>query len=250
LLARLQAHLEGAPQPGEEELTRLCHMAGFYEAVYRNGVFSRSRNLLAIADPRTTLDHLTAAVPAYVLEDIAEQLELADQPFAAFQHLPDEQRVCGPVFAGSSDLGGADADFIVGGLLIDCKSTTRTHTIHRSAVRQLAAYLLLDYDDAYGIDQVGLYLSRQGTLITWSVPEFLNALGARVPLPRLRTLQPAEGTQPSDAPAPPSSRAKPSRTRSVLRSIAQTSMAQAQGSMAQDRPVSCATGPCVIAIAL
>ncbi|WP_206342825.1 hypothetical protein [Streptomyces ureilyticus] len=44
-----------------------------------------------------------------------------------------------------------------------------------------------DYDDAYAIDRVGLYLSRQGGLITWSVPEFLTALGARVPLPRLRT---------------------------------------------------------------
>ncbi|MGW9030051.1 UvrD-helicase domain-containing protein [Streptomyces sp. NPDC055722] len=188
LLARLHAHLEGAPRLGEEELTRLCHVAGFYEAVYRNGVFSRRRNLLAQADARTTLDQLTAAVPMYVLEDIAEQVELAEQPFALLRQLPNEQRVCGPMFAGSSDLGGADADFILGGLLIDCKATTRPHTIHRSAVLQLAGYLLLDYDDLYGIDQVGLYLSRQGALITWSVPEFLNALGARVPLPQLRTL--------------------------------------------------------------
>ncbi|MER6122999.1 UvrD-helicase domain-containing protein [Streptomyces sp. NPDC001795] len=188
LLARLQAHLEGASRLGEEELTRLCHVAGFYEAVFRNGVFSRRRNLLALADARTTLDHLTAAVPTYVLEDIAEQMELAERPFAPFRQLPDEQRACGPVFAGSDDLGGADADFIVGGLLIDCKATTRPHTIHRSAVQQLAGYLLLDYDDVYGIDRVGLYLSRQGALITWSVPEFLNALGARVPLPQLRTL--------------------------------------------------------------
>jgi hypothetical protein len=188
LLARLQAHLDGESLLSGEELTRLCHVAGFYEAVYRNGVFSRRRNLLALADARVTLDHLTAAVPAYVLEDIAEQMELAEGPFAPFRQLPDGQRVCGPVFAGSSDLGGADADFIVGGLLIDCKATTRPHTIHRSAVQQLAGYLLLDYDDAYGIDRVGLYLSRQGALITWPVPEFLNALGARVPLPQLRTL--------------------------------------------------------------
>ncbi|MFM9559464.1 hypothetical protein ACKI19_45425, partial [Streptomyces caniscabiei] len=79
------------------------------------------------------LNHLTAAVPAYVLEDIAEQTELAAQPFAPFQKLPSEQRVCGPVFTGSADLGGADADFIVGGLLVDCKATIRPHTIHRSA---------------------------------------------------------------------------------------------------------------------
>ncbi|WP_328662008.1 hypothetical protein [Streptomyces sp. NBC_00334] len=173
---------------GEEELTRLCHVAGFYEAVYRNGVFSRRRNLLALADARTTLNHLIAAVPGYVVEDIAEQVDLADKPFAPFRQLPVGRRMCGPVFAGSSDLGGADADFIVGGLLIDCKATSRPHTIHRSAVQQLAGYLLLDYDDTYGIDRVGLYLSRQGSLITWRVPDFLNALGSRLPLPKLRTL--------------------------------------------------------------
>jgi hypothetical protein len=80
-----------ALQLGEEELTRLCHVAGFYKAVYRNGVFSRRRNLLAQADARTTLNHLTAAVPAYMLEDIAEQTELAEHPFAPFQKLPSEQ---------------------------------------------------------------------------------------------------------------------------------------------------------------
>ncbi|MEW2313653.1 UvrD-helicase domain-containing protein [Streptomyces bauhiniae] len=188
LLGRLHAHLEGALRLGEQELTRLCHVAGFYEAVYRNGVFARRRNLLAQADVRTTLDQLTASVPLYVLEDIAEQMELAKEPFAPLRRLPDEQRVCGPVFTGSGDLGGADADFIVGGLLIDCKATTRPHSINRSAVQQLAGYLLLDYDNAYGIDRVGLYLSRQGALITWSVPEFLTSLGARVPLAKLRTL--------------------------------------------------------------
>jgi hypothetical protein len=188
LLDRLEAHLTGVHRLGEEELTRLCHVAGFYEAVYRNGVFSRRRNLLTLADTRTDLNHLTAAVPAYVVEDIAEQVKLAEQPFAPFRQLPDGQRVCGPVFAGSSDLGGADADFIVGGLLIDCKATTRPHTIHRSAVQQLAGYLLLDYDDTYAINRVGLYLSRQGALITWPVLDFLNALGSRLPLSKLRTL--------------------------------------------------------------
>ncbi|MFJ4585130.1 UvrD-helicase domain-containing protein [Streptomyces echinatus] len=188
LLARLHKHVEGAPALDEEELTRLCHVAGFYEAVYRNGTFSRRRNLLTLADAHTSVDHLTAAVPSYVLEDIAEQMELAERPFAPFRQLPDRQRVCGPVFAGSADLGGADADFIVGGLLIDCKATTRPHTISRTAVQQLAGYLLLDYDDAHGIDRVGLYLSRQGALITWNVSEFLEALDARGPLPHLRTL--------------------------------------------------------------
>ncbi|MEU3401992.1 UvrD-helicase domain-containing protein [Streptomyces filamentosus] len=186
LLARVRAHLDGSMLLVEDDLTRLCHVAGYFEAVYRNGVFLRRHNLLAQADSATTLDDLTAAVPVYVLEDIAEQMQLAEEPFAPLRQLPAAQRVCGPVFAGSTDLGGADADFITGGLLIDCKATTHPHQIGTSQVQQLAGYLLLDYDDAYGIDRVGFYLSRQGGLITWSVPEFLRAMGARVPLPVLR----------------------------------------------------------------
>jgi hypothetical protein len=68
---------------------------------------------------------------------------------------------CGPTFAGSTDIGGADADFVIDGLLLDCKATTTR--LGSAEIGQLAGYLLLDYDDQYRITQVGLYLSRQGT---------------------------------------------------------------------------------------
>ncbi|WP_256107791.1 UvrD-helicase domain-containing protein [Streptomyces sp. ODS05-4] len=188
LLARLQAHREGSRRLGEGELTRLSHVAGFFEALYRQGTFARTRNLLAQADAATLLDDLLAAVPAYVIADIAEQMALAEHAFAPALRLPPEQRVCGPTFAGSTDLGGADADFILGGLLIDCKATTRPFALKPPALYQLAGYLLLDYDDAYAIDRVGLYLARHGTLVAWSVPDFLDGLGAREPVTGLRTL--------------------------------------------------------------
>jgi hypothetical protein len=53
-------------------------------------------------------------------------------------------------------------------------------------IYQLAGYLLLDYDDQYGIDRVGLYLSRQGAAVTWRAEEFPGLLGATAPLPALR----------------------------------------------------------------
>ncbi|MFC4497075.1 hypothetical protein ACFPA8_23370 [Streptomyces ovatisporus] len=128
-------------------------------------------------------------MPMYVLEDISEQMKLAEESFAPFRQLPEEERVCGPAFASSSDLGGADADVIAGGLLIDCKATTRPPVAPPGrAVQQLAGYLLLDYDDTYGIDRVALYLSRQGALVQWTVPESLTVMGATAPLPRLRDL--------------------------------------------------------------
>jgi len=90
------------------------------------------------------------------------------------------------VFAGSTDIGGADADYILAGLLLDCKATRAPRRLGREEIYQLAGYLLLDYDDQYGIDRVGLYLSRQGGLITWEVAEFLRRLGSTTSLPRLR----------------------------------------------------------------
>jgi hypothetical protein len=169
----------------DEAMTRLCFVAAFFEAVYRSGRIE-PYGMLAGATPSTRLADLTAAVPAYVIDDIGGQLRLADKPLARFRALPRAAKVCGPVFAGSTDIGGADADYILDGLLLDCKATRDPRRLGHEEIYQLAGYLLLDYDDQYGIDRVGLYLSRQGGLITWAVPEFLHKLGTTTPLHRLR----------------------------------------------------------------
>ncbi|MFG2662279.1 UvrD-helicase domain-containing protein [Streptomyces sp. NPDC048425] len=187
VLNRLHAHLTDRNRLlNDDELTRLCFITGFFEAVYRNGVFHRKRNLLAHVDEHTTANSLISAVPSYVVDDIDEQMKLAEEPFAPLRNLPADKRVCGPVFAGSADVK-ADADFITGGVLIDCKAITRPHRLGREEVQQIAGYLLLDYDNRYDIHEVAFYLSRQGALIRWTVPEFLNTLGARIPLPAMRT---------------------------------------------------------------
>lgn len=188
LLELVGTHLAPGVAPlAEERLARLCFVAGFYEDVYRTGEIRRS-SLLAGADGRTRLEGLLAAVPAYAVEDQAAQLELARRSFGPLTALPAARRVCGPVFTGSGDIGGADADFILDGALIDCKATTRPRRLGTEEVYQLAGYLLLDYDDQYGIDRLGFYLSRQGHLVTWPVGRFLRRLGATAPLPRLRAL--------------------------------------------------------------
>jgi len=186
LLAEIEQYLAAAPGAGDEErISRLCFVAAHYEGVYRRGQFPR-HGLLAAAGPRTRLEDLVAAVPTYVVEDLAEQMRLAEPVFAPLRGLPEQQRVCGPVFTGSTDLGGADADFILNGALIDCKATTHPRKLGREEVYQLAGYLLLDYDDRYTIDSLALYLARQGKLITWSAEEFLQRLGASAPLGQLR----------------------------------------------------------------
>ncbi|PGH48129.1 UvrD-helicase domain-containing protein [Streptomyces sp. Ru87] len=185
LLAAVDAYLAAPGSMDDAALTRLCFVAGFFEDIARTGQIRRF-SMLAGATPATSLDDLTSAVPAYVLDDIGQQMQLATSPFADFHSLPPQARVCGPVFSGSGDIGGADADYILGGLLLDCKATKDPRRLGRDEIYQLAGYLLLDYDDQYGIDHVGLYLSRQGGLITWDAGEFLRRLGGDVPLRRLR----------------------------------------------------------------
>jgi hypothetical protein len=185
LLDTVNAHLAGIRRLTDGALTRLCYVASFFEDVYRTGQIRRF-SMLAEAGTATDLDSLIAAVPAYVIEDIDQQMLLSHQTLAPYRALPQRARICGPVFSGSDDVP-ADADFVLGGLLLDCKATRDPQRLGQEEVYQLAGYLLLDYDDEFAIDRIGLYLSRQGGLITWSTEEFLGRLGATAPLRQLRT---------------------------------------------------------------
>ncbi|MBY8844633.1 hypothetical protein [Streptomyces sp. SP2-10] len=171
----------------EDRLIRLCHVASSFEAIFRHCGWMRG-NSLGVCAPEATLDDLIDAVADYVVDDIRQQMELAARlgPFENLRLLPVNARTCGPVFDGSLQVGGADADFILDGTLIDCKATIRPERISRAEIYQLAGYLLLDYNDTHAITTVALYLSRQGALINWSAEDFLDMLGARHELPTLR----------------------------------------------------------------
>jgi hypothetical protein len=91
-----------------------------------------------------------------------------------------------PRFAGSILLGGADADLIIDGILLELK-TTKAATPARPELWQLAGYALADLDDEYGICKVGFYFGRHGSAITWPVGEFFDQLaGEHVDLTDLR----------------------------------------------------------------
>ncbi|NEA80422.1 hypothetical protein G3I30_15225 [Actinospica acidiphila] len=175
------------PRRDEERLSRLCFVASHFEEVKRAGL--RPGNPLLQLGATAVLDDLLDQVPPYVPDDIAGQVELAEADHALgwVTRQPVDKRICAPVFSGSNDVDGADADFIAEGHLIDCKATTRPDRFgSRREVHQLAGYLLLDYEDEYALNKVGFYLSRQGQLVTWSTQEFLDLLGARRSLSELR----------------------------------------------------------------
>ena len=80
-----------------------------------------------------------------------------------------------PLFLGSSDVDGADADIVVNGVLIDFKCKKRKISIND--IFQLLGYKILDYGNWYRIHAVGVYWGRQGQLRIWDFKRLLTALG-------------------------------------------------------------------------
>jgi hypothetical protein len=84
-----------------------------------------------------------------------------------------------PVFSLSRRLGGADGYLTADGTLWDYKSTAMSHVVGRQEIWQLAAYLLADDQDEYGLHSVGVIALRWRTRITWPATNLLATLSGK-----------------------------------------------------------------------
>jgi hypothetical protein len=83
---------------------------------------------LGDAGPGLTVDDLLRAVPGYAVDDLMAQAELTAPTLGkARAACPPSKVHAGPDFAGSPDVEGADADLIVGDLLLDIKELLCRH---------------------------------------------------------------------------------------------------------------------------
>jgi hypothetical protein len=89
----------------------------------------------------------------------------------------------GPNFAQSLALGGADADLIYDGTLMDLKSTSQARIIGRHEVCQLIGYLLADTNDSYSITHVGFAALLRRRSIFWRVEDLICQLSDGPPRP-------------------------------------------------------------------
>jgi len=80
----------------------------------------------------------------------------------------------GPTFVGSRYVGGADADLVSRGQLLDIKTTSQPRRDLTITIRQLIGYALLDWDDEHNISEAGIYFSRQGKMVSWSMDELIR----------------------------------------------------------------------------
>jgi hypothetical protein len=154
----------------EHELAQYCFLLGLLEEPFRSHRYREG--FLMVPSPRRSLEELLAIPLDPWIDDLCALFKLfydRCHPLLARPH------ILNPTFAGSSDVGGADADFIVDGCLIDIK-TTKQSAVEANWLRQIAGYLLLDYQDSYQIRQVGLYMTRHGLLLSWPVDLFLQTM--------------------------------------------------------------------------
>ena len=167
----------------EETLCRYCYILGLFEELFRAGLGINSP--LYALEPKSTVDDLLALPPQLWVDD----LRALSRIFAAHRdEVVTGEFVLNPTLSGSGEIGGADADLIAGGCLIDVKTTVDPKFTRTRLLYQLLGYALLDYDDVYGIDTVGVYLSRQGLFVGWPLTTLIATLseGKAPALPELR----------------------------------------------------------------
>jgi len=88
--------------------------------------------------------------------------------------------VLNPTFGEVGKLiGGADADLVIDGLLIDIKTVKRPLQRLNETLKQLVGYCLLSMLDGidgekWQISELGVYFSRHGRLIRFSIDELLH----------------------------------------------------------------------------
>src|SRR5581483_2708029 len=144
-------------------LARYCAVLAYWEQVYRLG--PRHDLPLCALSPGARLSDMLGLPDDAVVADIAD---LAKDAAELASSLWDVPTVLNPTFAGSHAVGGADADLIVDGCLVEIKTVTRWEPADlRQWLHQLVGYVLLDWNDKRRIRQIGLWLPRQRVFQTW-----------------------------------------------------------------------------------
>lgn len=175
--------------PSDEcELDRACLMLAHCEQVYRAGTPALAGSLGEALDAAE--DGLTFAVGVdeSSLSDIRALMRANAGQVEKWRSLiaGGERFEPNPSFVGSKLVGGADADWILGDVLIESKAYANlTVPALRGFIRQLLGYVMLDLDDAHGIRRVGIWLPRQGLTRTWSLDLLLGGDSDKL-LPKLR----------------------------------------------------------------
>ncbi|MEU5785299.1 hypothetical protein [Micromonospora lupini] len=166
----------------EEWWARVSYALALLAELYRARSVDGSR-LMRLSQASRAADLLELANA----DEVADLIAMRDLAVAKLlPELPSGPVVTGPTFEGSADLN-ADADLIVGGVLIDFKATqgrarsdgSRAASLTRAELDQLLGYVLLDYSDTFTLHSVAIYAVRYGYYAAWPLDELCAELAGR-----------------------------------------------------------------------
>jgi hypothetical protein len=161
----------------DSDLDRASILLAYCEQVARVGATAMKGSVGvscdAAVDGQTFADRLAPLALANIrslMFSNAHQLETWQEQIAGGDRYEPN-----PGFGGSKLVGGADADWVIGESLIDCKVYgALTVPTLRNFIRQLLGYVMLDSDDSLGIRHVGIWLPRQMMTPSWSLARLLG----------------------------------------------------------------------------
>jgi hypothetical protein len=174
-VAKLQPSQRTLDREQWSELCRLVAILARFEQYFRAG----PTVLPYLAEPLTThgnnLDELALALMSESsMRDLNALGRVTVEDHLSIRDA--SELAIGPTFAQSPALGGADADPIYDGTLVDLKSTSQARIIGRDEVWQLIGYLLADTDDSYSIARVGFAALRWRRSIFWRTEDLIRQL--------------------------------------------------------------------------
>ena len=170
-----------------EHLARACWVLALLTEVYRRGPMVAALGPLGrFRDRRPPADELLALAPPAALGQLTAFRQVFETAL-----LPKLARrrglwALGPTFTGSA-LIRADADLIAARLLLDLKTTAKKPSHGIVDLFQVIGYALLDFDDEYKLDELGIFSARYAYLATWGLSALLEELaGGQVSLQATR----------------------------------------------------------------
>ena len=154
----------------DRRLAQYCLVLAKFEAFFRSGVVDQ-----ILENTRfRKVEHLLALMPEPVVDDLCRLARgFHDHGLPYFG--PDKRLALNPTFTGSEDVGGADADLIVGTCLVDIK-TTIDPAMKGAYLHQLLGYVLLDYEDAHAIDEVAVFSARYCRFHRWPLDALVREM--------------------------------------------------------------------------
>jgi hypothetical protein len=168
------------------ELLRLMCVLARCEQMVRAGLIALDV-LVPLFRGADDLEALSRA--AATPETLADLDALSRATLTDHLHLREVQDLrIGPDFMQSPLLGGADADIIAGGVLIELKSSAQDRIVGRRELWQMLGYVLSDGWDQYKLRQCTVAALRRRRSYTWELQDLADALagGPTAPIERWR----------------------------------------------------------------